>query len=86
MIKKAVILVIRAYQVFISPFLGHRCRFYPNCSLYAQIAIERYGFFYGMWLVFKRLLKCHPWYRGEGYDPVPEVIIENQKYRDLYDR
>ena len=71
-IKKTIILVIRGYQLFVRPFLSGQCRFYPTCSLYAQIAIERYGVFYGAWLVFKRLLKCHPWYKGEEYDPVPE--------------
>lgn len=77
MIKKIAILLIRIYQLFISPFLGNNCRFYPNCSLYAEIAVKRYGVFYGSWLVVKRLLKCHPWYKGEGYDPVPEVVIKN---------
>jgi len=70
--KKTVIILIKLYRNFISPFLGNNCRFYPNCSLYAQIAIERHGVCYGLWLSFKRLLKCHPWYK-DGYDPVPEV-------------
>jgi len=74
MIKKITVLFIRGYRLFISPFLGNNCRFYPNCSLYAQIAIERYGIFYGAWLILKRLLKCHPWYGGDGYDPVPDFI------------
>lgn len=72
MVKKAAILLIKGYRVFISPFFVARCRFYPTCSLYAQIAIERHGFFCGAWLTIKRLLRCHPWYKGDGYDPVPE--------------
>ncbi|MBU0745086.1 MAG: membrane protein insertion efficiency factor YidD [Gammaproteobacteria bacterium] len=79
MLKKSAILLIKGYRFFISPFLGHQCRFFPSCSLYAQIAVERYGFFYGAWLVFKRIIKCHPWYTGEGYDPVPERAIEKIK-------
>jgi len=75
MIKKTIILLIKIYQRLVSPFFGYRCRFYPNCSLYAQIAVERYGVFYGGWLAFKRILKCHPLYRGESYDPVPEPKI-----------
>jgi uncharacterized protein len=73
-IKKIVISLIKIYRFFISPFLGNRCRFYPSCSLYAEIAIGRHGIFYGVWLTIKRLLKCHPWYKGDEYDPVPERI------------
>lgn len=79
MSKKIAILVLKAYRLFLSPFLGNRCRFYPNCSLYAQIAIERYGVFFGAWLVIKRLLKCHPWHQGEEYDPVPEIAINHHR-------
>ena len=71
--KKIIILAIKFYRNFLSPFLGNNCRFYPSCSLYAQIAVERHGIFHGLWLSFKRLLKCHPWHH-DGYDPVPEVI------------
>lgn len=74
MSKKIILLLIKVYKNFISPFLGNHCRFYPSCSLYAEIAIERYGVLWGGWLTLKRLLKCHPWYKGEGYDPVPEEI------------
>jgi hypothetical protein len=77
--KKSIILSIKLYRNLISPFLGSHCRFYPSCSLYTQIAIERYGMLSGLWLSLKRLLKCHPWHQ-DGYDPVPEVAeksIEN---------
>ena len=72
MIRKIAILLIKIYQVLLSPFLGYRCRFYPSCSLYGQIAIEKHGVLKGGWLLTKRILKCHPWYRGKNYDPVPE--------------
>lgn len=75
--KRIFILIIRAYRFFISPILGARCRFYPSCSLYAQIAVERFGIFYGGWLVIKRVLRCHPWYHGDGFDPVPELQEKN---------
>jgi uncharacterized protein len=74
MIKKTAISLIKIYRFCLSPFLGNRCRFYPNCSLYAEIAIERHGICCGVWLTIRRLLKCHPWYKGSEYDPVPEVI------------
>ncbi|MDR1875878.1 MAG: membrane protein insertion efficiency factor YidD [Synergistaceae bacterium] len=62
--------LIRAYQTCISPLLGARCRFYPSCSQYAVGAMTEWGFFRGVWLTTKRLLKCGPWHEG-GYDPPP---------------
>jgi hypothetical protein len=74
MIRKATIFVLTIYRMFLSPFLGNNCRFYPSCSLYARIAIERFGVWCGGLLILQRLLKCHPWYNGNGYDPVPDVL------------
>jgi len=74
--RKIAIFIIKIYRVLVRPILKGQCRFYPHCSLYAEIAIERYGVFYGSWLILKRLLKCHPWYVGEWYDPVPECVVK----------
>ncbi len=63
------ILLIRLYQVIISPLLGQRCRFYPSCSQYMIEAIEKKGLLRGMWMGLLRILKCHPFHPG-GYDPV----------------
>jgi len=52
------------YQKFISPFLGKSCRFYPSCSQYLLLAVEKYGTFKGIFLTFKRILKCHPGNKG----------------------
>ena len=67
---KFLILLIRLYQVTLSPWLGKSCRYVPTCSNYGIEAIEKYGFFKGGWLTFKRILSCNPW-GGSGYDPVP---------------
>lgn len=70
LIKNAAVSLIRAYQYFISPLLGHACRFYPTCSEYAAEAISRHGLIKGSWLAVKRIGKCHPFHPG-GFDPVP---------------
>jgi putative membrane protein insertion efficiency factor len=67
--KPLLLMLIRGYQRFLSPLMGHGCRFSPTCSCYAHDAIQRYGLWRGTWLAVKRLLKCHPWHPG-GHDPV----------------
>jgi uncharacterized protein len=64
------IVLIRGYQVGISPWLPPACRYTPTCSQYAVEAIGRYGAARGGWLAARRLLRCHPW-GGSGPDPVP---------------
>lgn len=68
--RKLITLLIRLYQVTISPYLGGRCRYVPTCSEYAIEAIERFGVIKGSILAIKRLFSCHPWGKC-GYDPVP---------------
>jgi putative membrane protein insertion efficiency factor len=63
-------LLIRGYQLLVSPLLGPRCRFYPSCSQYALEAVQRHGTLRGSLLALRRLARCHPWHPG-GYDPVP---------------
>ncbi|MCB1875018.1 MAG: membrane protein insertion efficiency factor YidD [Chromatiales bacterium] len=69
--RKFLTLLIRAYQLTLSPFLGQHCRFHPTCSAYAIEAIERHGAARGSWLALRRISRCHPWHPG-GIDPVPE--------------
>ena len=64
------LMLIRAYQVAISPMLGSRCRFHPSCSEYSLDALRRHGLLPGLWLAVRRIGRCHPWHPG-GYDPVP---------------
>ncbi len=68
--KAVALALIRLYQITLSPLLGTRCRFEPTCSAYAQEAITKYGFFRGVYLGTRRLLRCHPFHAG-GIDPVP---------------
>lgn len=69
-IKTLTLILIRVYQVGISPILGPSCRFYPTCSEYARKAIWRHGLRRGGLLALRRICKCHPFHPG-GVDPVP---------------
>jgi uncharacterized protein len=64
---------VRLYVVFLSPFLGGACKFYPSCSNYAYQAVALHGARAGSLLAMKRLLRCRPFTTG-GFDPVPETI------------
>ncbi|MBL0318950.1 MAG: membrane protein insertion efficiency factor YidD [Alphaproteobacteria bacterium] len=66
-------LLIRSYQIFVSPFFGPSCRFQPTCSRYAIEAITSHGAWRGFFLTLKRLSHCHPFSKKCGYDPVPVV-------------
>lgn len=70
MVRRAIIALVRGYQVVLSPLFGDCCRFTPSCSNYMIEAIEVHGALKGMWLGFKRILRCHP-FGKKGYDPVP---------------
>ena len=69
--KKVFLFLIRLYQQGISRDTPPTCRFRPTCSAYAYEAITKYGALKGGWLAFKRLMRCHPFYKGDYYDPVP---------------
>jgi len=69
MFKKTIIALIVFYQKVISPMKPRSCRFYPTCSEYAKLSIEKYGMIRGGIKAIRRILKCHPFHPG-GYDPV----------------
>ena len=69
--KKVFLFLIRFYQNAVSPWFPARCRFRPTCSAYAYEAVCKYGAVKGGWLALKRFLRCHPFYKGDFYDPVP---------------
>lgn len=69
------LVLIRAYQLVLSPFAGGACRFEPSCSVYAMAAIEEHGLTRGLLLAVKRVARCHPFARP-GFDPVPPRMRE----------
>jgi putative membrane protein insertion efficiency factor len=70
LIKAFFIILVRIYQLVISPLKPPSCRYTPTCSEYAIQALKKYGPFKGLYLATSRILRCHPW-GGHGYDPVP---------------
>ena len=69
--KKIIILIIKTYQITLSPLLGSNCRFHPTCSKYTIQAVNEHGVYRGLILGVKRISKCHP-LGPKGYDPVPD--------------
>jgi uncharacterized protein len=64
----ALVLLVRGYQLLVSPLLGRHCRFEPSCSAYFIGAVRKHGAVRGAWRGIRRIGRCHPWNPG-GYDP-----------------
>lgn len=69
---RAALFALRVYKTHFSFLFAGSCRYEPTCSRYAYEAIERFGVARGSWLALRRLLRCHPFSRSFGFDPVPE--------------
>jgi putative membrane protein insertion efficiency factor len=69
-LTKALIGLVRLYQVALSPWLPPSCRYEPSCSTYMLDALRVHGAGRGLWLGLRRLARCAPW-GGHGFDPVP---------------
>ena len=69
--KKVLLWLICFYKRHISPLTPPSCRFRPTCSQYAYEAINKYGAWKGTGLALRRICRCHPFYKGDPYDPVP---------------
>ena len=69
---RALLVLLRVYQTYLSSMNISACKFYPSCSHYAGEAVQRFGARRGIWLTLKRLGRCQPFTRG-GFDPVPDL-------------
>lgn len=69
-LQRAVLGLIRGYQLFFGWMYTGSCRFVPSCSAYAAEAVSRFGAIRGSMLAIRRLMRCHP-LGGQGLDPVP---------------
>ena len=75
------ILVIKFYKYFISPFFHSRCRYLPTCSEYFIDALKLNGALKGSFLCIIRILRCHPIKilgGRSGYDPAPDLRKEKK--------
>lgn len=63
------VVLIKVYQIGISPLLGSKCRYTPTCSQYSIEAFKKYHLVKAIYLTTKRILSCNPW-GGSGYDPL----------------
>ena len=76
LINKLLILVIKFYKYFISPFFSSNCRYLPTCSEYFIDSLKLNGTIKGSLLGIKRILKCHPIKilgGNSGFDPAPNL-------------
>ena len=71
--------MIRFYQIYISPYKGTKCPYFPSCSGYGVEAIKKHGALIGSVLTAWRILRCNPFSKG-GYDPVPDKIDFSKFY------
>lgn len=75
------IIPVKFYQLFISPFLPKSCRHIPSCSNYTIEALKVHGPIKGLWLSIKRIARCNPW-GTSGYDPVPpKKVYKFKEYK-----
>ena len=75
-VKNFLILIIKFYKYFISPYFPSNCRYLPTCSEYFIDSLKLNGFFKGSILGIKRILRCHPIKilgGSDGFDPVPKL-------------
>ncbi len=75
-INNFLILIIKFYKYFISPYFHSNCRYLPTCSEYFIDSLKIYGSLRGSFLGIKRILRCHPIKilgGSDGFDPVPKL-------------
>ena len=78
-LNSILILFIKTYKFFISPYLQTNCRYLPTCSEYFIETLELNGPFVGFWMGIKRILRCHPIKclgGNEGFDPATKIQIK----------
>jgi putative membrane protein insertion efficiency factor len=80
-VRKILVLVIKGYQKLISPYFAPRCKYYPSCSTYAELAISEFGI-KGLFMAIWRLIRCNPFSHG-GVDYPSKQAVLTVKERQL---
>jgi len=80
-VRKILVLVIKGYQKLISPYFAPRCKYYPSCSTYAELAITEFGI-KGLFMASWRLIRCNPFSHG-GVDYPSKQAVLTVKERQL---
>ena len=78
-ISNILIIFIKIYKLFVSPYIGNNCRYMPTCSEYFIDSLKAYGLVKGIFRGTKRIFSCHPIKflgGGEGFDPVNKARRE----------
>ena len=79
--RKIFVLMIKAYQKLISPLLTPRCKYYPSCSTYAELAISEFGI-KGFCMAMSRLVRCNPFSNG-GVDYPSKNAVNKIRERQV---
>ena len=72
--RKVFVLMIKVYQKLISPLLTPRCKYYPSCSTYAELAISEFGV-KGFFMSISRLVRCNPFSNGGVDYPSKNAVV-----------
>jgi putative membrane protein insertion efficiency factor len=80
-VRKIFVLIIKGYQKLISPYFAPRCKYYPSCSTYAELAITEFGI-KGLFMAGWRLIRCNPFSNG-GVDYPSKQAVLTVKERQL---
>ncbi len=83
--QKLLIVLVKAYRLLLSSWLGSGCRFEPTCSAYSLQALQQHGAMRGSYLTLYRLARCQPWCDG-GHDPVPPRKAAAERRHFLFTR
>jgi putative membrane protein insertion efficiency factor len=67
-------LPIKAYQKYISPLFAPRCKYYPSCSTYTELAITEFGV-KGLFMGIYRFVRCNPFSHGGVDYPSKQAVL-----------
>jgi putative membrane protein insertion efficiency factor len=80
-VKKFFLIPILGYKKFISPAFAPRCKYYPSCSTYAELAIKEFGV-KGVAMSIWRFIRCNPFSHG-GVDYPSNNAISVIRFKQL---